>query len=116
MVCRLRLCKSSTRPDEKIGLSKQREADDAFNLVNRLKAKTATDGLRNAIRIYMWYSLGINSILLLIAYFPADSVRAMMKALGKTYTELKAEREQTLSYLLTKVNALMEDELHELPK
>lgn len=102
--------------DEKVGISKHREKDEAFKLVNRLKAKVATDRLRNAIRFFDWYSLGINSILLLIGYFPADAVQAMMRALGKTSTELEKEREQTLSYLLINVNALIKKELHGIHK
>jgi hypothetical protein len=98
--------------DNGVGLSKLREADERFNLIIKLKAKISTQKLINAIRVYTWYSLGINSILLLTVYFPAQSVQSVMKTLGKTDTELKAERDQTLSFLLTVVNKLIEEELH----
>lgn len=98
--------------DNNAGLSELREKDEHYHLVNTLKAKVATQELKNAIRVYTWYSLGINSILLLVAYFPTESVRQMMKMLGKTPTELKAEREQTLGFLLTDVANLLERELH----
>ena len=98
--------------DEGLGISERREQDERFTLVNKLKAKVSTDALRNAIRIFMWYSLGINSMMLLVAYFPTDSVQQMMKALGKTSAELKGERDQTLSYLSAKINHLLEQELY----
>lgn len=98
--------------DEGVGLSKRREKDESYSLVNKLKAKAATDNLRDAIRFYIWYSLGMNSMLLLISIFPANSVQSMMKALGKTSAELKEERDSTLSHLLSRINALAERELH----
>lgn len=98
--------------ENEVGLSALREEEERYKVVQKLKARVATDELRNAIRVYVWYSLGINSILLLISYFPAQSVQSMMKMLGKTPTELRAEREQTLGFLITNVSNLMECELH----
>lgn len=98
--------------EHKAGFSELREKDARYSSVHTLKAKVATQGLRGAIRVYDWYSLGMSSLLLLLSYFPANSVGAMMRMLGKTHTELRAAREQTLSYLLTTVSAMVEKELH----
>lgn len=97
--------------DHKIGISKYRENDENYSRVNRLKAKVETHELRNAIRMYNWYSLGMCSILLLIAIFPNESVQSIQKQFGKTSTELKAEREDTLGYIMTKINSLVREEL-----
>lgn len=56
--------------------------------------------------------VGINSILLLISYFSAESVKSIIGLLGYTPTELRAQREQTLSFLLTEITKLIGDELY----
>jgi len=98
--------------DEDIGISERREQDERLGLVEKLRAKASTDVLRNAIRFFILYSLGINSMMLLVAYFPTSSVQQMMKGLGKTSAELKGERDQTLGSLLARINFLVEQELY----
>ncbi len=49
---------SGVLDDYGMGLSKLRESNERYNLVSRLKAKVATQELKNAVRVYMWYSLG----------------------------------------------------------
>ncbi len=97
--------------DHKIGISKYRENDEKDSGVNRLGVKVETHELRNAIRMYNWYSLGMCSMLLLIAIFPNESVQSIQKQLGKTSTELKAEREDTLGFIMTRINSLVGEEL-----
>jgi len=97
--------------DEQVGISTQRENDDRYKLVSRLQAKIATEELNNAIKVYMWYSLGMNSMLLLISFFPAKGANLIMQAFNKTTTELRAEREQGLRLLLTGISKLIEKEL-----
>lgn len=97
--------------DEQVGISSQRENDDRYKLVARLQAKIATEELNNAIKVYIWYSLGMNSILLLISYFPAKDASFIMQSFNKTTTELKAERDQGLRLLLTGIAKLIETEL-----
>lgn len=98
--------------DEEVGISAQREKDDRYKSVIKLQAKVATQELNNAIKVYLWYSLGINSILLFMSYFPTVAVRSMLQTLGKTSTELRAERKDTLQFLLTNVSKLVEKELY----
>jgi hypothetical protein len=97
--------------DEQVGISKQREGDDRYKLVTRLQAKIATDELNNAIKVYVWYSLGMNSMLLLVSYFPAKGAGFIMQSFNKTTTELRAERDQGLRLLLTGISKLIEAEL-----
>lgn len=99
--------------DHHIGISEYRESDERYSNMNKLKAKVQKSELRDAIRMYNWYSLGICSMLLLIAYFPQNSVQSIQTALGKTSTELHAEREDTLSYIMVKINTLIIEELHD---
>jgi len=98
--------------DHKIGISKYRENDERYLTVNRLKAKVETHELRNVIRTYNWYSIGMCSMLLLVDIFPFDSVQSIQKRLGKTSTELKAEREDTLGYIMVGINSMVRVELH----
>lgn len=97
--------------DEQVGISAQRENDDIYRLVTRLQAKIATEELNNAIKVYLWYSLGMNSMLLLISYFPAKGASFIMQSFNKTTTELRAERDQGLRLLLTGISKLIETEL-----
>lgn len=98
--------------DENIGISEQREKDDRYKLVMKLQSRVATQELNDTIRVYQRYSLGINSILLFISYCPTEYASLVMKEFGHTSTELRAEREQTLRFLLTNISGLLEKELY----
>ena len=97
--------------DEQAGISARREKDDRYKLVSRLQAKIATEELNDAIKVYMWYSLGMNSILLLISYFPTEGASFIMQSFNKTTTELRAERDHGLHILLAGISRLIEKEL-----
>ena len=98
--------------DEGIGISERRERDNRYKLVKRLRAKIATQELEDTVTIYLCYSLGINSLLLFVSYWPIEAANSVMKVFGKTSTELRAEREQTLHSILTRISELIEKELY----
>lgn len=100
--------------EEGIGISARRERADEYKTVIRLQASIATDELNGAVRAYLSYSLGVNSILLLFNCCPDEDVRPIMKMFGETTTELREERQAVLASLRTQIRALIETELEQV--
>lgn len=98
--------------EEGIGIPTRREKNDKYKLVIRLQANIATKELNDAIRAYLAYSLGINSILLFCDYCPAEAIRPIREIFKKTHSELREERQATLRFILTRISELIEKELH----
>ena len=98
---------------ERMGISGQRENDKKYKLVKQLQSYVATDKLNHAVRAYLSYSLGINSLLLLCDSCPAEDIASIMKIFGETDTELREERDAVLSSLLVQIRALIEKELRD---
>jgi len=96
---------------KKMGISSKRRKNRKYKLVKELQLYIATDRLNYAVRAYLSYSLGINSLLLLCDSCPAEDIASIMKIFGETDTELREERDAVLSSLLVQIRALMEKEL-----
>ncbi|MFC1914777.1 hypothetical protein ACFLWK_00775 [Chloroflexota bacterium] len=97
--------------ENKIGISRFRVKDDRYISLAGLTALVETEELRNAIRTFKWGSLGMNSMLLLTIIFPRTMVDVIMESLGKTTTELIAERDDALDGILQNINVFIRGEL-----
>jgi hypothetical protein len=98
--------------DEGVGIMTQWQESDKYKLVAKLQPKVATQELNNAIYVYLCYCIGINSILLLVSYFPAKAIRKVNRTFKKTPAELREDRTRILNILLTDIRQLVEGELH----
>jgi hypothetical protein len=96
---------------ERMGIAGQRQNDKKYKLVRELQSYIATDRLNYAVRAYLSYSLGINSLLLLCDSCPAEDIASIMKIFGETDIELREERDAVLSSLLVLTRGLIEREL-----
>ena len=97
--------------DEEAGIMTQWQKSDRYKSVVRLQTKIATQELNNAVYVYLCYSIGINSVLLLVSYFPAKARRKVLRTFRKTPAELREDRIRILNVLLTDIRQLVEKAL-----
>jgi len=97
--------------EEGVGISARRVGSDEYKKVARLKASIATQILSYTVAVYMTYSVGITSVLMMVEACPPELMARVLKLFRQTRTELRRERRDTLDFLLAGVNGLKEKEL-----